>query len=100
MGTITTEPEGPCEKTPYGDLGRMLALEYLSELCLSLVLMPLDADARRAFVTAALNRVKPQHMKPRTERELAEFETQIAMFDTVTEVLHKAVANVTRAEAG
>ncbi len=99
MGTITTEPEGSHEKMPHGDLGRMLALEYLSELCLSLLLMPLDTDARRAFITAALHRVKPQHVKPRTERELADFETQIAMFETVTEVLHKAVANVTRAEA-
>jgi hypothetical protein len=99
MGTITTEPEGSYEKTPHGDLGRTLALEYLCELCLSLVLAPLDVNARRAFVAAALNRVKPQHVKPRTERELAEFETQIAMFETVTEVLQKAVANVTRAEA-
>ena len=46
MGTITTEPEGPSETTPYGNLGRMLALEYLSELCLSLVLMPLDGSVR------------------------------------------------------
>jgi hypothetical protein len=100
MGTITTGPEMPCEKTPYGDLGHTLALEYISELCLSLVLAQLDADARRAFVTAALNRVKPQHMKPRTERELAEFETQLAMFETVTAVLQKAVANVNGPEAG
>ncbi len=91
MGTITTEPEGSYEKTPHGDLGRVLALEYLCA--------PLDINARRAFVAAALSRVKPQHVKPRSERELAEFETQIAMFQTVTEVVHKAVANVTRAEA-
>jgi hypothetical protein len=41
--------------------------------------------------------VKPQHVKPQTERELADFETQIAMFDTLTAVLQKAVANVTEA---
>ena len=97
MGTITTEPEVPYEKTPHGDLGRMLALEYISELCLSLLLARLDVDRRRAFVTIALDRVKPQHVKPQTERELADFETQIAMFDTLTAVLQKAVANVTEA---
>ena len=95
MGTITTEPEVPHEKTPHGDLGRMLALEYIAELCLSLLLAQLDADTRRAFVTIALDRVKPQHVKPQTERELADFETQIAMFDTLTAVLQKAVANLT-----
>jgi hypothetical protein len=31
MGTIMTEPEGSHEKMPHGDLGRMLALEYLSD---------------------------------------------------------------------
>ena len=66
---------------------------------LSHLLAGLDAEDRRTFVTAASNKVKPQNVKPRTERELAELETQVEMQQAVTAVLTKAVQNVTRAGA-
>ncbi len=64
------------------------------------LLAQLDQEDRRAFVTAALAKVKPESVRPpRTERELAELEVQVEMQQAVTAVLQKAVANVMAAGA-
>src|ERR687883_626846 len=62
---------GPFGAASFRSIGRTLALEYLMEVALTLLLAELQQDERSAFVSAVLDKVKPKDTDPQTEGELA-----------------------------